>query len=121
MRLIDADRIDRNQVTVYDYKDQKWVHIFEIPTEDAVSSETYQQTIWERDVALAQLNEIGKGFGEVMDDVATVVRCRDCVHCADDWNGNQPQFTCELGRCGEAVYPNDYCSWGERKENAEFD
>lgn len=30
-RYIDADRIDANMVTVYDYKDQKWTHIFEIP------------------------------------------------------------------------------------------
>ena len=35
MRLIDADRIDRNVVKVYDYKDQKWVNIFDIPTVDA--------------------------------------------------------------------------------------
>lgn len=35
-RYIDADRIDGNQVTVYDYTDQKWVHIWEIPTSDAV-------------------------------------------------------------------------------------
>lgn len=46
-----------------------------------------------------------------------VVFCKECVHCADDWNGNQPMFTCELGRCGESVQPNDFCSYGERKES----
>ena len=34
-RYINADRIDMNQVTVYDYKEQKWTHIFDIP-EDIV-------------------------------------------------------------------------------------
>ena len=48
-------------------------------------------------------------------DMEKVVRCKDCVHCADDWNGNEPQFTCELGKCGESVYPDDYCSWAEKK------
>lgn len=46
----------------------------------------------------------------------SLVRCEECIHCADDWNGNQPMFTCELGRCGESVQPNDFCSYGERKE-----
>lgn len=45
-----------------------------------------------------------------------IVRCRECIHCADDWNGNQPQFTCELGRCGESVQPNDFCSYGNSSE-----
>lgn len=45
-----------------------------------------------------------------------IVECKDCVHCADDWNGNQPQFTCELGLCTESIYPNDFCSAGERME-----
>ena len=47
-------------------------------------------------------------------EIKELVRCKDCVHCADDWNGNQPMFTCELGMCGESVQPNDFCSYGER-------
>lgn len=50
-------------------------------------------------------------------DAEPVVRCKECIHCADDWNGNQPMFTCELGRCGESVMPNDFCSYGERRDN----
>ena len=116
MRLIDADRIDRNQVTVYDYKDQKWVHIFEIPTEDAVSAETYQQTIWERDVALAQLNEIGKGFGEEMDDVATVIRCKDCKYA--EYDEDLPnQYYCP--NFESMVQSYFYCWWGKRRKDAE--
>lgn len=48
-------------------------------------------------------------------DAVPVVRCKDCVHCADDWNGNQPMFTCELGMCGESVEPKDFCAYGERR------
>ena len=46
-----------------------------------------------------------------------LVTCNDCIHCADDWNGNQPMFTCELGRCGESVHPDDFCSYTERRED----
>ena len=65
---------------------------------------------------------IAQGFDEPLErslvDLPTIdiVECKDCVHCADDWNGNQPQFTCELGMCTESVYPNDFCSAGERIE-----
>ena len=54
------------------------------------------------------------GFPNIR-DMKPLVRCKDCVHCADDWNGNQPMCTCELARCGESVQPDDYCSYGERK------
>lgn len=57
-------------------------------------------------------------ISDILSDLPTIdiVECKDCVHCADDWNGNQPQFTCELGMCTESVYPNDFCSVGERTE-----
>lgn len=49
-----------------------------------------------------------------------IVRCKECIHCADDYidvgMGTMPQFTCELGRCGEFVQPNDFCSYGSRSE-----
>lgn len=34
------------------------------PCEDALSLEVYKQTLWERDIAIAQLKELGYGFGE---------------------------------------------------------
>lgn len=65
--------------------------------------------------------EINAIYAEIINaptvDAVEIVRCKDCIHCADDWNGNQPQFTCELGRCGESVYPSDFCSYGERRED----
>ena len=51
-------------------------------------------------------------------DVVEVVRCKDCVHCADDWNGNQPMFTCDISMCHESVEPSGYCFCGERREDA---
>lgn len=50
-----------------------------------------------------------------------IVCCEECIHCADDYidvgMGTMPQFTCELGRCGESVQPNDFCSYGERNSS----
>ena len=48
------------------------LYIANYPTVDAVHRETLEQVMWERDVALHQLEEIGKGLGEKMDDVEPV-------------------------------------------------
>lgn len=55
-----------------------WAHerMERIPAADVVPTELYNQILWERDTALAQLAEIGKGLGEKMDDVRPVVRGR---------------------------------------------
>lgn len=42
------------------------------PVAEAVSLEVYKQVRWERDVAISQLEAIGKSFGEKMDDVAPI-------------------------------------------------
>ena len=73
-------------------------------TADVVGRYAYDQVRWERDVAIAQLASIGKGFGEAMDDVGKVVRCKDCKH-----------FQCRHW-CGSCD-PTDFCSHGERKES----
>ena len=39
---------------------------------DVVSVSAYKQVMWERDVAVEQLKQIGKGLGETMDDIALV-------------------------------------------------
>ena len=44
----------------------------DIEPADVVSVSAYKQVMWERDVAVEQLKQIGKGLGEVMDDVALV-------------------------------------------------
>ena len=54
---------------------------------------------------------INEGFVEV-------VRCKDCKYCVDDkydtGYGVQPHFMCDYTESG--VNPDDYCSYGERKD-----
>lgn len=53
-------------------------------------------------------------------DAVPVVRCRDCKHCkeADDHEGRG--FFCAIwGRGWHRVQPDDFCSYGERKEGSE--
>ena len=45
-----------------------------------VSRAVLRQAMWERDIALKQLSEIGKGLGEKMDDVAPVVHGYWIIH-----------------------------------------
>lgn len=44
--------------------------LLNIPTVDVVSASAYRQVTWERDTTISQLQEIGKGLGENMNDVA---------------------------------------------------
>ena len=51
-----------------------------------------------------------------------VVRCKDCVHCADDYIdtglGLMPCFTCELFEgYGANIEPGHFCSYGEEGTN----
>ena len=47
-------------------------------------------------------------------DMVAVVRCKDCIHLMfSDCYGE-----CEISRMG-IVSPNDFCSYGERKESSE--
>ena len=47
-------------------------NIKDMPSADVVTREQYEQIRWERDVALHQLEEIGKGLGEKMVDVVEI-------------------------------------------------
>ena len=48
-------------------------------------------------------------------DVVEVVRCKDCVHTyTDTFLGN---VVCSNHDC-IPVKPDDYCSWGERRDDA---
>ena len=68
-----------------------------------------EQFIWERDVAIEQLESYGVGFAEKA-DVVRVVRCINCKYL---------EISGCYGECGMArlgiVHPDDYCSRGERK------
>lgn len=50
------------------------------------------------------------------DDVAVVVRCKDCKHSWEDLGG----LTCSHGVCVDCNVLGDfYCSYGERKDGAD--
>lgn len=55
---------------------------------DVVSRGVLEQVMWERDLAISQLAEIGKGLGEKMDDVQEVRHGRwiwddEGYHCSE--------------------------------------
>ena len=47
-------------------------------------------------------------------DVAPVVRCKDCKFCHRD--DTQDWYWCERGLIVMKVRPDDFCSYGERRE-----
>lgn len=66
---------------ISEYSSRLWKLAYERgKTEGIVLSNisAIDQIRWERDTAIEQLSEIGKGLGERMDDVEKVVRCKDC-------------------------------------------
>lgn len=79
---------------------------------DVVSRGLFDQIRWERDIAIDQLDKIGKTLGEKMDNVTSVVRCKDCKFL---------MFSDGYGECRRShfgiVSPNDYCSKGVRKDD----
>lgn len=86
------------------------VFIENIPAADVVSREAYEQVRWERDVAIEQLSQIGKSFGEKMDDIVPVVRCQNCKYCADYGT----PLWCE--KLKMEIKPGFYCGFGEKYE-----
>lgn len=76
-----------------------------------------------------QLDSLAEGFTEAYHiikyvlptvDAVPVVRCRGCKHCkeATDYEGRG--FFCAIwGRGWHRVQPDDFCSYGKRKEGAE--
>ena len=52
-------------------------------------------------------------------DAVSVVRCKDCKH-AEVYDGYYTQVCCEngvIGGHGELWNPDDFCSYGERKDH----
>ena len=79
---------------------------------ESVSQAVVDQIRWERDTVLSQLKEIGKGFGEKMDDIVALLKeqqhdvlCRDCTHYEN----------CEIHDL-LLNHENGYCSDGERRD-----
>lgn len=50
-------------------------------------------------------------------DAVTAVRCRGCKHCKEAADHEGRGFFCAIwGRGWHRVQPEDFCSYGERKE-----
>lgn len=88
--------------------------IMDAPTIDAVPVGVLDQVRWERDVAIAQLNDYGVSFGEKADCVK-VVRCRACNH-GKTWKNafGIEGFKCDL-LCVD-LSPEAFCSYGEKRD-----
>lgn len=76
-----------------------------------------------------QLDNLAEGFAEAAHiakyitptvDAVPVVRCRGCKHCEEATDHEGSGFFCAIwGRGWHRVQPDDFCSYGERKEGAE--
>lgn len=121
MRPIDADALKENLLNISFagmgwYKANKAVE--EMPTIDVVSYGVFKQYKWERDIAIAQLEELGIGFGQKKPDMVEVVRCKDCKHWGTGYCGE----TEHIKECEYAHYmvgENGYCAYGEVKNEYE--
>ena len=81
MRLIDADKLLQSIPNDVPYKASVKRVLMQAETVDAVPHPSYDQLLWERDLAIQQLREdFGVGLGEKKKDVAPVVRCVCCKH-----------------------------------------
>lgn len=133
MRLIDADALKENAYDSREWKNaevgfhQMVVDIEDIddaPTVDAVPVGVVEQFIWERDMAIQQLEEHGIPFcGKAY--VVAVVRCKECKHRPKYDGPNRLVFPDEVCpcQCDDLYYnwmPSDdwYCADGERKDDA---
>jgi len=92
------------------------LEIGDIPAADVVPTGAYNQAAWERDTAIEQLKQIGKSFGEQMDDVRPVVLCRDCVmYECHEYDGGL-KYVCRLFK--RQMQETDFCSYGEKREES---
>ena len=90
MRLIDADRLSE---AIYD----------NVPA-------PYEDASWAKENCLAEIEA-----AQTVDAVP-VVRCRECNHCdPENYHCDHPMGTSAPFR----RKPDDFCSYGERKEGAD--
>ena len=102
MRLIDADRLSE---AIYD----------NVPA-------PYEDASWAKENCLAEIEAAPTV------DAVPVVRCRECKHHRDK-NEQEQQYLVEdilictspdaTDDCWNAVWPDHFCSYGERKEGAD--
>jgi hypothetical protein len=89
---------------------------FGITIVSAFNSETGERI----DLFVKENDELRKAIKRIHDlpsaDVVQVVRCKDCAWC--EYDTALDQYWCTRGRLiiGWHVMPDDFCSYGERKE-----
>ena len=104
MRLIDADKLSE---AIYD----------NVPA-------PYEDASWAKENCLAEIDAAPTV------DAVPVVRCQECKHHRDK-NEQEQQYLVEdilictspdaTDDCWNAVWPDHFCSYGERKEGADND
>lgn len=75
--------------------------------------ELYLQVKWERDIAIAQLEEHGITFGGIAEGIVKVVKCGECKRFFRIFKEDESGFCMHLDRWRTT---DCYCENGERKE-----
>ena len=74
-----------------------------------------EQVMWERDIALDQLEEYGIPFGGIATDVVKVVRCEDCKHGTYMW-GSKTYMCSHPDYSEQDCHSGDhYCGYGDSR------
>ena len=74
-------------------------------------AQAYAQACRQRDMAMSQLEDIGAGYAEKMDDFARIVRCKNCRYYAAAKANEKGFLICPAS--GMDITENDFCSYGE--------
>jgi hypothetical protein len=83
----------------------------------SVTEETYKNTLWERDMAVKQLESYGVGFCEQADVVRLPCRCNGCVFYESV--GHESGLCKQWSKDGKGRADDDYCSFGIPKYSEE--
>ena len=83
----------------------EWKHKFHDAPPKFVSQGVVDQICWERDVALSQLEQIGKGLGSKMDDIVAMLKEQEAVKPVRDKQTGR-MWLC--GNCGSYVGFEDH-------------
>ena len=118
MRLIDADELLKG------HEDHEMISthlIWNAPTIDAVSVDEWCHDCKEYDKEKHSCPRFNRVIRTALKDadMVSVVRCKDCKY-AEVYDGYYTQVCCEngvIGGHGELWNPDDFCSYGERKDH----
>lgn len=115
MRLIDADELIERIKAAPIREKNKVIGLIHTERTAPVKTGACEQIKWERDIAIEQLNSIGKGLGETMDDVQPVKTGK--------WFYDEIADEYLVYRCSACNIPSDldtpYCPWCGARMDAE--